>query len=392
MRNNNFAIALLVAGITIVTAFSGCIGGNETESNFIPTEHPTAAISASAHSTLAGGDEPIVFDASNSTGDIVSYSWDFGDGSTGAGSTIEHAYADVGYYTVNLAIVDASGNSDTTSMQVAAFTPLENSVTEWTDPKDYGITYPDEIKSELLVRPVFIFFWHEGCQWCTAQEAEANELVDSMYMGKVAIFKANTHTEDGRKWAKEYIPLAGVPTNFFIRQDGMFKAGVGMATFPDLQSNLDEIVQFKIDNAEKLNITEIAQDGVVSPASPVPQNPIDIKNGTAVLSIYINWDKAQDYNLAAINSLNIILTAPNGTKYDAAQMQFYDPTKQEVPGNYRPDPYRYITIANPMAGTWNAEVVASGVGGAAPAATMFTIHIMTRGGSASGCHDGVCPP
>jgi subtilisin family serine protease len=54
------------------------------------------------------------FDASNSTDDhgIISYSWDFGDGSaplTSAASTVTHSYSAPGSYTITLVVTDTAG-------------------------------------------------------------------------------------------------------------------------------------------------------------------------------------------------------------------------------------------------------------------------------------------
>ncbi|OEG74123.1 peptidase S8 [Shewanella colwelliana] len=53
--------------------------------------------------------------------DIVSYSWDFGDGSTSSEMSPTYAYATAGAYTVSMTVTDAEGNSDVTDMQVEVF-------------------------------------------------------------------------------------------------------------------------------------------------------------------------------------------------------------------------------------------------------------------------------
>ncbi|MCF8277675.1 MAG: PKD domain-containing protein [Flavobacteriales bacterium] len=49
----------------------------------------------------------------NSTGTIVSYNWDFGDGTTGQGTNPTHVYPDLGTYTVTLTTLSANGCSAT---------------------------------------------------------------------------------------------------------------------------------------------------------------------------------------------------------------------------------------------------------------------------------------
>ncbi|UCD66595.1 MAG: PKD domain-containing protein, partial [Deltaproteobacteria bacterium] len=53
--------------------------------------------------------EPATFDASESTGAISEYLWDFGDGETGSGVETTHTFAETGPYLVTLTVVDESG-------------------------------------------------------------------------------------------------------------------------------------------------------------------------------------------------------------------------------------------------------------------------------------------
>jgi hypothetical protein len=58
------------------------------------------------------------FDASGSTG-AIGYNWDFGDGSTGAGATINYVYASVGTFTVTLEVYNQCGDTLTSTQTVA---------------------------------------------------------------------------------------------------------------------------------------------------------------------------------------------------------------------------------------------------------------------------------
>ena len=54
----------------------------------------------------------IYFDASNSydpDGDIISYAWDFKDGNTGSGETLNHTFSSIGSYKVELTVTDDKG-------------------------------------------------------------------------------------------------------------------------------------------------------------------------------------------------------------------------------------------------------------------------------------------
>lgn len=64
--------------------------------------------------------ETVIFDASGSTDNvgIVSYEWDFGDGTTETGITKNHTYTSPRKYNVTLTVRDLVGNTDTDSITV----------------------------------------------------------------------------------------------------------------------------------------------------------------------------------------------------------------------------------------------------------------------------------
>ncbi|MBZ0293710.1 MAG: PKD domain-containing protein [Anaerolineae bacterium] len=87
-----------------------------------PPDAPTAAFTSSPES----GTIPLTvqFDATTSSGEINSYSWDFGDGETGQGATVSHVYDEVGTYTVTLIVTGPGGNATATA-EISATPPIE---------------------------------------------------------------------------------------------------------------------------------------------------------------------------------------------------------------------------------------------------------------------------
>ena len=82
-------------------------------------EAPTAAFTA----TPTAGDAPLIvsFDAagsSDSDGSVISYSWDFGDGSTDSGQIVNYSYSLPGTYTAVLTITDNESKTATASQTI----------------------------------------------------------------------------------------------------------------------------------------------------------------------------------------------------------------------------------------------------------------------------------
>jgi PKD repeat protein len=85
---------------------------------------PTAAFTFSPPGPVVGSS--VVFNGSISTdadGSIVSYSWSFGDGASGSGSTVNHTYSAPGTYSVQLTVTDDDGATHTTSSPLSVTSP-----------------------------------------------------------------------------------------------------------------------------------------------------------------------------------------------------------------------------------------------------------------------------
>ncbi|MHA6693431.1 PKD domain-containing protein [Homoserinimonas sp. A520] len=99
-------------------------GGTATFSS--PVTVSAVNVLPTAEFTHAVTDNAVAFDASASDdtdGTISTYTWDFGDASTGTGETPAHSYAAAGDYTVVLTVTDNSGGTATVTHVVTAGQP-----------------------------------------------------------------------------------------------------------------------------------------------------------------------------------------------------------------------------------------------------------------------------
>jgi PKD repeat protein len=90
-------------------------------------DNPTAVFVISPTDPVPG--QTVHFNAEGSTPSpgrrISSYTWDFGDGSTGSGARVSHTYPVVGTYTVTLTVTDSGGRRGTVSSTVPVQLPGE---------------------------------------------------------------------------------------------------------------------------------------------------------------------------------------------------------------------------------------------------------------------------
>lgn len=98
-------------------------GLSSTAATDITVEIPNLAPTASFWASASSGYAPlaVTFDGSDSgdpEGAIVSWGWDFGDGTTGSGVVVDHTYAQTGTYTAKLTVTDNGGAKATSQLAV----------------------------------------------------------------------------------------------------------------------------------------------------------------------------------------------------------------------------------------------------------------------------------
>ena len=115
----------LVISFLILSIFlTGCGGNGGPIPPTTPNQSPTASFTANPASGVAPLN--VSFNASNSSdsdGVIISYAWDFKDGSTGTGQTINHTFSSTGSYNVKLTVIDNEGATDSTTKIITVTEP-----------------------------------------------------------------------------------------------------------------------------------------------------------------------------------------------------------------------------------------------------------------------------
>ncbi len=81
--------------------------------NVMETPGPTAEFTVHPQ-TITLLDGPTEF-YNNSTGNIINWFWNFGDGTSGVGSSMQHQYASTGTFVASLTVTDNNGCTDSTS-------------------------------------------------------------------------------------------------------------------------------------------------------------------------------------------------------------------------------------------------------------------------------------
>ncbi|MEM2878240.1 MAG: PKD domain-containing protein [Candidatus Hadarchaeales archaeon] len=221
-RKLNLPVVIILVVIIIVVIAAALIlssGGGSTPSGL------NASFTYSPSNPQAG--QNVAF-TDTSTGDIVSWSWDFGDGNTSTDRNPTHQFS-AGTYTVTLTVTSSGGQSDTYSRSItvgggtageyiavfndAGLLPelgLQVDAFVWPQEGEYGLTAPYVEGQYTGVSGI-----PEGVScWYTRNGPESNA-----YAGWGVFVGANSSMPGGiDPSATHYIDLSGVDTlEFYVK-------------------------------------------------------------------------------------------------------------------------------------------------------------------------------
>ena len=150
----------------------------------------------------------IVFDASGSTdveSGIASYSWDFGDGSTGTGVVITHTFVSSGTFIVILTVTDFYGNEDIdTKVITVGIGEVGAKIDTTPSPATGFIPFTvgfDASRSTVASLPIFSYLW------------EFNDILATTATGKYAV---HTFDAKGTYSVKLTVTDSAVPANVYV--------------------------------------------------------------------------------------------------------------------------------------------------------------------------------
>lgn len=102
--------AIAVLGIIVLALLSGCAALNSPPVASFTCNPPSGGVPLSVSFNASGSYDP--------DGNIVSYQWSFGDGSSGSGAEITHTYQNAGSFVAKLTVTDNQGARDTSSKTI----------------------------------------------------------------------------------------------------------------------------------------------------------------------------------------------------------------------------------------------------------------------------------
>ncbi|MDI6791649.1 MAG: PKD domain-containing protein [bacterium] len=187
---------------TVTLEVSGTCGGDSTtKAAYIQIASPTVVADFSG--TLTADCAPLTVDFSDlSTGDVLSWLWDFGDGTTSSDSNPSHIYTDFGTYTVSLTVSDTCGaDSETRTIDIR---PCGK---EW---ETYNYPNPfNPVDGKEITAPDGTFTTDGTIIKYTLPEDVDDEVIVSIYTIAGELAKKSNYSGDYQKEGEHYIDWNG---------------------------------------------------------------------------------------------------------------------------------------------------------------------------------------
>jgi len=194
-----------------------------------PNGAPTASFVFSPSSPLTQA--PITFDGSSSfdlDGRIVSYAWNFGDGSTGTGSPVQHQYTLGGGYSVTLTVTDDRGLTNAKSQSITvsdAANPTASFEFSPTAPKiNDNISFNAAASTASVGRKIVRYDWDFG-----SGTPQSGIIVSKSYDVAATYVVTLTVTDDANKKHVTSKPVVIASDNGGIGPTAVFSVSEGPA-------------------------------------------------------------------------------------------------------------------------------------------------------------------
>ncbi len=149
--------------------------------------------------------QPVTLNGSASTGSIAQYIWNFGDGTSGTGVTVQHVYGAPGTYTATLTVVGTTGQQSSDTTQVVISQPVPPLAVQLSLPKGSYQVGEAIVATYTVNRAAYVYI-------CDVDPTGKVILLFPSYLEPDNHVAAGTHTLPGRNYTLRVTAPAGTET------------------------------------------------------------------------------------------------------------------------------------------------------------------------------------